>query len=97
MRIEAETRFSTLEESFAEVRRMNDWVINTLKNTLSAKYPAIPWSDSEFVIENQRNAEFEGEYWVCDLLDGALHFVQGFVFYAGFGLLAACLCSLRQT
>jgi myo-inositol-1(or 4)-monophosphatase len=82
-----EVRLSSFEEVLKRVNEMNQWVSSHLKEPLAMKYPSIAWSDSEFNLDNQRQAEYAGEYWILDSLDGALHFVQGFSFFA----LSLCL------
>ncbi|MEK8129054.1 inositol monophosphatase family protein [Paenibacillus filicis] len=75
-------RLSTFEEIFAEIQAMNTWVIDTLRAEVSVRYPSIPWSDSELDVDQQQQAEYAREYWICDPLDGALHYIQGFALYA---------------
>ncbi|MBU7316601.1 inositol monophosphatase family protein [Paenibacillus oleatilyticus] len=53
-----------------------------IKTALAEKYPNIRWSDSEFETENQQKVEYEGEYWICDAIDGAVQFLQGIYSYA---------------
>ncbi|MFF2911205.1 inositol monophosphatase family protein [Paenibacillus sp. NPDC057934] len=85
-------RLTTFEEVYARAKEMSEWVTRSLKEPLATKYPSILWSDSEFNLDNQRQAESAGEYWVLDPLDGALHFVQGFSFFA----LSLCLVRAGQ-
>ncbi|NUU62853.1 inositol monophosphatase family protein [Paenibacillus agri] len=85
-------RLTTFEEVHARATEMSEWVTRSLKEPLASKYPSILWSDSEFNLDNQRQAEFAGEYWILDPLDGALNFVQGFSFFA----LSLCLVRAGQ-
>ncbi|MDA1917274.1 inositol monophosphatase family protein [Bacillus sp. SW7] len=73
---------SSAEGLFEKFKRSNDWATNKIKTALSERYPHSKWSDSEFDIQNQSNAEYQEEYWVCDAIDGAVQFLQGIHSYA---------------
>jgi myo-inositol-1(or 4)-monophosphatase len=44
----------------------------TLRQELSARYPAIAWADGELSEAHAR----AGAYWICDPIDGALQFLR---------------------
>lgn len=77
----------TKEAALEKFQEANAFVESTLKEALLRRFPAIRWSSSEFDPRRQQKPEYEGAYWVCDAIDGALHFLQGFGFYS----LALCL------
>ena len=60
-----------------QVKQASAWAYATLKQTLLAHYPEIPWSEAEMDLDLQRSAEFAGAYWVYDPIDGAYHYAQG--------------------
>ncbi|NRD76858.1 inositol monophosphatase [Bacillus sp. BRMEA1] len=78
---------STREAAFQTFEKANKHVESFLKESLAGRFPSIHWSASEFRPEQQQQPEFRGEYWICDAIDGALHFIQGFGFYS----LSLCL------
>lgn len=47
-----------------------------LKTALAQRFPEYGWSEAELDVEKQRKPEFDQPYWVCDVLDGAVHFFQ---------------------
>lgn len=73
---------SSAEGLFEKFKGSNAWATNQIKTALAEKYPHIKWSESEFDVQNQSNAEFQEEYWVCDAIDGAVQFLQGINSYA---------------
>lgn len=72
---EKEIQFSDL---IAKFKTVNETVAGLLRNGLAARFPQIAWADNEFNIQGQRNPEIDGLYWVCDPLDGGVHYMQGF-------------------
>lgn len=83
-------RSTSVEELFGQFHEHNQWVENSIKTALFARYPHIQWSDAEFMLDKQKAAEFEDEYWICDPIDGAVHFLQGFAFFS------ISLCLIRN-
>lgn len=77
-----EERASTAEGLFKQFKESNDGAEGHIKNALAEKYPHIPWSESEFDVQNQNESEYQGEYWICDAIDGAVQFLQGISSYA---------------
>ncbi|BFH67600.1 MAG: inositol monophosphatase family protein [Paenibacillus dendritiformis] len=75
-------RAASAEGLFEQFREENDTATKAIKTGLAEKYPHIRWSESEFDISSQSAAEFQGEYWVCDAIDGAVQFLQGIPSYA---------------
>lgn len=73
---------SSADGLFEKFKDSNDWATNQIKTALAEKYPLIKWSESEFDVQKQSNAEFQEEYWVCDAVDGAVQFLQGINSYA---------------
>jgi myo-inositol-1(or 4)-monophosphatase len=57
--------------------QVNAWVVEQIKPALAQKYPDIRWLDDELELEKLRSAECEGDYWICDPVDGAINFMQG--------------------
>lgn len=71
-------QFLTPHQSIQKlVMEANTWAVDQIKTGLAQKYPDISWSNAEFEIEKQRGDEFEGDYWICDPIDGAINFLQG--------------------
>ncbi|NOJ73237.1 inositol monophosphatase family protein [Paenibacillus alvei] len=77
-------------ELFKQFEFANNQAANQIRNELADKYPDIQWSASEFETQKQQKAEFEGEYWICDAIDGAVQFLQGIYSYA------MSLCLIRN-
>lgn len=68
----------------------NEWASVQIRTALEGLYPSIQWSNSELKLSRQKRAEFDGEYWVCDPVDGAVHLHQGFSFWS------ISLCLIRN-
>lgn len=68
--------------AFKVFQEVNSQVEAMLKAALAERFPSIHWSSSEFRPDQQQQPEFDGTYWVCDAIDGAIHFLQGFGFYS---------------
>ncbi|WP_189597220.1 inositol monophosphatase family protein [Paenibacillus elgii] len=75
-------RAASVPDLFNRFELVNNPATLQLKTALAEKYPNIRWSDSEFETENQQKVEYEGEYWICDAIDGAVQFLQGIYSYA---------------
>lgn len=78
------------KELVQRVNEANDWAASEIQMALESAYPGIRWSDSELQWSKQQSAEFDGEYWVCDPVDGAFHLHQGFSFWS------MSLCLIRN-
>lgn len=78
---------ATKEAVFITFNEANGQIETLLKEALLQRFPGIRWSSSEFRPDQQQQPEFDGLYWICDAIDGALHFLQGFGFYS----LSLCL------
>ncbi|MCP1359268.1 inositol monophosphatase family protein [Aneurinibacillus migulanus] len=76
-----EERSSSVTDLFNQFELSNDWATNQIKVAMAEKYPNIHWSGSEFETQNQQKVEFQGEYWICDAIDGAVQFLQGIYSY----------------
>ncbi|MEC0211229.1 inositol monophosphatase family protein [Paenibacillus ehimensis] len=70
------------EELAHRFQQRNGQAEEVLRSVLQANYPDIRWSDGEFDLEEQRQAIRSGDCWICDPLDGAFHFFQGFTFWS---------------
>ncbi|WP_168188797.1 inositol monophosphatase family protein [Thermoflavimicrobium daqui] len=88
--LKQENRGSSIDDLLIRFTESNDWATHRIKGALAKKYPHIHWSESEFEIQKQENVEFQGEYWVCDPIDGAVQFLQGISSYA------ISLCLIRD-
>jgi len=65
------------EEMYQRFMQVNTWVVEQIKPILAQKYPDIRWLDHELEFEKLHSAEHEGDYWICDPIDGAINFMQG--------------------
>lgn len=65
-----------LDGLFRHFHSANDRVAARIRKELSARYPHIPWADSEDEPDRQIRPEFD-TYWICDPIDGAYHFLKG--------------------
>ncbi|TWW01575.1 inositol monophosphatase family protein [Chitinophaga pinensis] len=66
------------QEMLFQFKRVNTICTNIIREGLLAIAPDILWSDAEFAPRQQRESSPGDRYWVCDPLDGAIHFLQGF-------------------
>lgn len=78
------------EALFSRFQEANNGAIATIKQALTKAYPHIPWADIEFDEGKQKSHLHEGEFWVCDPIDGAFHFLQGLPLWA------SSLCLIRH-
>ncbi|QRG68697.1 inositol monophosphatase family protein [Brevibacillus choshinensis] len=67
---------SSQEEMVKRFQAVNPVAENRLKEALAERFPAYRWSDAEFDMELQSHPEYDTPYWVCDAIDGAVHFLQ---------------------
>lgn len=65
------------QEMMFQYKRVNTLCINMVRQGLLAIAPDIHWSGAEFDTQQQKNPDLGDRYWVCDPLDGAIHFLQG--------------------
>lgn len=65
------------QEMALQFKRVNTSCINIIREGLLAIAPDIPWSEAEFDTRQQKATSLGDRYWVCDPLDGAIHFLQG--------------------
>ena len=72
------TRADNKEALFNQFHIANDFSFNKIKAELQKIAPEIKWSYAEFDLERQASADIKGLYWVCDAIDGAIHFLQDF-------------------
>lgn len=84
-----EAHLTAREELVQRFDDANDSTESFIRTALTEKYPDIAWSESEFQLSKQASPEFTGAYWVCDPIDGAVHYLQGFSFWA----ISLCLLS----
>src|SRR6266566_5506695 len=70
-------RAQNWEGMFQHFMEANTWAVDQIKLGLAQKYPDIHWSNAEFEIDKQHGDQFEGDYWLCDPIDGAINFLQG--------------------
>lgn len=66
----------TKEELLNQFNIANQFAELEIKEHLYKLAPEIVWSDAEFDMETQQKG-FARDYWVCDAIDGAVHFLQG--------------------
>ncbi|SHN45999.1 inositol monophosphatase family protein [Chitinophaga sp. CF418] len=72
------TRIESKEELVQQFRTVNSFSARLIREGLLTIAPDIPWSDAEFDIARQKDPALGHIYWVCDPIDGAIHFLQGF-------------------
>ena len=56
----------------------NSFAQKEIKRRLFDIAPHIFWSDAEFDMGKQKTSRPETAYWICDAIDGAVHFLQDF-------------------
>lgn len=66
------------EGLFDQFNAANGFSGNNIKTGLQKIAPEIKWSYAEFDVARQSSGEVKGLYWVCDAIDGAVHFLQDF-------------------
>lgn len=72
--ISAAADFNELRERFDHY---SGQVGEALRRDITARWPAIPWSDQELSSGARLAPEHADAYWVCDPIDGALHYLSG--------------------
>lgn len=66
-----------MEELLKKLNVIEEICISSLQADLSATYPNTPWQiGDEFDTEAQKNPSEQGEYWLCDAMDGAIQYLQ---------------------
>ncbi|WP_158622557.1 inositol monophosphatase family protein [Pedobacter sp. KBW06] len=71
-------RADNKEALFGQFNIANNFSGNKIKAELQKIAPEIKWSYAEFDVERQTSGAIKGLYWVCDAIDGAIHFLQDF-------------------
>lgn len=67
----------TMDELLKQLDDIDVLCLTSLKEDLSREFPNIPWNiGDEFDTDSQRNPSIEGEYWLCDAMDGAIQYLQ---------------------
>ncbi|WP_312207667.1 inositol monophosphatase family protein [Empedobacter sp.] len=64
------------ERMFELFEIANSFAEHAIRTALNKIVPDIAWADAEFNIVAQQKG-MDKDYWVCDALDGAVHFLQG--------------------
>lgn len=72
------TRAWNKQELVLQFRAANALSTNLIREGLLTIAPHIPFSDAEFDVARQKDPSPGSIYWVCDAIDGAVHFLQGF-------------------
>jgi myo-inositol-1(or 4)-monophosphatase len=72
------TRAGSKEKLVLQFRAINAFSAGTIREGLLTIAPDIPWSDAEFDTARQKDPAPGDTYWICDPIDGAIHFLQGF-------------------
>lgn len=75
---EHQERETELHALITKFKVINESVSGIIKTGLAAHFPQISWSANEFDIAAQHNSSMTADYWVCDPLDGGVHYMQGF-------------------
>ncbi|WP_167568763.1 inositol monophosphatase family protein [Brevibacillus migulae] len=78
------------EELFAHFHKANDQAIALIKPALAREFPQIAWSDTEPNLGKADSTPISGDHWLCDPIDGAVHYLQGFPGWA------ISLCLIRE-
>lgn len=71
-------RAGSKEKLILQFRTINAFSARLIREGLLTIVPDIPWADAEFDIARQKEPTLGRTYWICDPLDGAIHFLQGF-------------------
>ncbi|SDH27720.1 inositol monophosphatase family protein [Chitinophaga filiformis] len=71
-------RAGSKEKLLLQFRTINAFSAQLIREGLLTIAPDIPWSDVEFDTARQKDPALGSTYWVCDPIDGAIHFLQGF-------------------
>ncbi|PYF77001.1 inositol monophosphatase family protein [Pedobacter nutrimenti] len=71
------THSKDLESQFKRFNTINDRAKSILEKALTDYFTDTLWSDHEFDEEKQHHPDFKKDYWICDSIDGAIHFLQG--------------------
>ncbi|MFH7015583.1 inositol monophosphatase family protein [Flavobacterium sp. FlaQc-47] len=67
----------TMEELLKQLDDIDTICLASLKEDLSAEFPDIIWHiGDEFDTNSQRNPAQQGDYWLCDAMDGAIQYLQ---------------------
>jgi len=71
-------RAGSKEKLILQFRAINAFSTQLIRQGLLTIAPDIPWADAEFDTARQKDPVPGCIYWVCDPIDGAIHFLQGF-------------------
>jgi myo-inositol-1(or 4)-monophosphatase len=74
---ENQERETNLKNGISQFRNVNGTVTALIRPELAKRFPSVAWSEDEFNTSKQHNNK-KKEYWVCDTIDGGIHFMQGF-------------------
>ncbi|SRR5579884_3609308 len=75
-------RAHTMQDMLERFEQPNTWANDRIRGALAHEYPAIQWLDIEFEREKPSAAPSEGDYWMCDPIDGAVQFMQDIPFWS---------------
>ncbi|WP_374356826.1 inositol monophosphatase [Chitinimonas sp.] len=67
---------ASLEELRQRFDTLSGGVGSALRSAIRTRWPGIAWSDEELDTRRQQQPEHDA-YWVCDPIDGALHYLAG--------------------
>lgn len=70
---------ASLHEQASDERtfsRLKSQAEELLRHGLAERFPAYRWSDAEFDASLQKQPEYSTPYWICNAIDGAVHFCK---------------------
>lgn len=70
------------EEMTKRFEEVNPKAEKMLLDALHTRFPQYLWSQAEFDLARQEKPEFHAPYWICDAIDGAVHFLQSMPMWA---------------
>lgn len=71
-----------MQDMLERFEQPNTWANDRIRSALAHEYPDIQWLDIEFAREKPSEAPSQGDYWMCDPIDGAVQFMQGMPFWS---------------
>lgn len=71
-----------MQDMLERFEQPNMWANDKIRSVLAHEYPDIQWLDIEFEREKPSEAPSQGDYWMCDPIDGAVQFMQGIPFWS---------------
>ncbi|WP_333889147.1 inositol monophosphatase family protein [Sphingobacterium siyangense] len=67
----------SMDELLKQLDDIENLCLTSLKRDLSLEFPNMYWHlGDEFDTDSQRTPAQQGEYWLCDAMDGAIQYVQ---------------------